>query len=95
MLKLLMVDVPPILQSPCVNFTNVLRAAFALIDPESIKNAVKSSVSFTLLGSARVKAIRRMLMKLSPYDGGTINNTKAFVKIWALNLMEAQKNCGT
>jgi len=31
---------------PGVNFTNVLRAAFMLIDPESIKNTVNSSVSF-------------------------------------------------
>jgi len=32
------------------------------------KESVKLSVSFTLLGSARVKAVRRTLMKLSP-DG--------------------------
>jgi len=29
-----------------VNFTNILRAAFTLIDPKSIKNTVKSSLSF-------------------------------------------------
>ncbi len=32
--------------SPCVNFINVLRTAFALVDPKSVKNTVKSSVSF-------------------------------------------------
>ncbi len=31
---------------PGVNFTNVLRASFMLIDPKSVKNKVKSSVSF-------------------------------------------------
>jgi len=44
---------------------NVLRAAFTLIDPKSIKNTVKSSVSFMLSESAHVKAVRRTLMKLS------------------------------
>jgi len=33
-----------------VNFTNVLRTAFALVDPESVKNTVKSSVSFYTFG---------------------------------------------
>jgi len=51
--------------TPGVNFTNALLAAFTLVDPESIKNTVKSSVSFMLLGSGRVKAVCRMLMKLS------------------------------
>ncbi len=29
-----------------VNFTNILPTAFTLVDPESVKNTVKSSVSF-------------------------------------------------
>ncbi len=29
-----------------VNFINVLRTAFTLVDPESVKNTVKSSVYF-------------------------------------------------
>jgi hypothetical protein len=50
-----------------VNFTNVLQATFMLVDPKWVKNTGKSSVYlFTLLGSARVKAVHRMLMKLSP-----------------------------
>ncbi len=48
-----------------VNFTNVLRTAFTLIDPESVKNTVKSLL-FTLLGSTSIKAVCRTLMKLSP-----------------------------
>ncbi len=52
--------------TPRVNFTNILFAAFTLIDPKSIKNTVKSSVSLYLLGSARVNAVSRTLMKMSP-----------------------------
>jgi len=33
-----------------VNFTNVLHEAFTLVDPESVKNTVKSSVSFYAFG---------------------------------------------
>ncbi len=36
--------------TPIANFINVLRAAFALVDPESVKNTVKSSVSFNAFG---------------------------------------------
>jgi len=43
---------------PGVNFINVQSTAFMLVDPDSAKNTVKSSVSFTLLGSTRVKAAR-------------------------------------
>ncbi len=45
-----------------VNFTNILRAAFTLVDPESVKNAFKSSVSFYAFGICG----RITLMKLSP-----------------------------
>ncbi len=38
------------LQSSGVNFTNVLRPAFTLVDLESVKNTVKSSVSFYAFG---------------------------------------------
>jgi hypothetical protein len=51
-----------------VNSSTFYGPAFTLQDPESIKNTVKSSVSFSLLGSVRVKAVRRTLMKLSPGD---------------------------
>jgi len=49
-----------------VNFTNVLCAAFTLVDPESVKKIDKLTVFFTLLGSECVIAVRRTLMKLSP-----------------------------
>ncbi len=49
-----------------VNFINVLYTAFTLVDPESVKNTVKSSVSFDAFGSTCIKALHRTLMKLSP-----------------------------
>jgi len=49
-----------------VNFTNVLCEAFMLVDPESVKKIDNLTVFFTLLESASVKAVYRMLMKLSP-----------------------------
>jgi len=33
-----------------VNFINILRTAFTLVDPKSIKNTVKSKVSFYAFG---------------------------------------------
>ncbi len=41
-----------------------------LVDPKSVKKIDNLTVFFTLLGSVSVKAVRRMLMKLSP-DVGT------------------------
>jgi len=61
-----------------VNFTNVLRTAFMILDPKSVKNTVMSSVSFMLLGSARVKALRRTLMKLSPDNVFILHLAKYF-----------------
>ncbi len=49
-----------------VNFINILRAAFMHADPESVKKIDNLTVFFTLLGSARVKVVCRMLIKLSP-----------------------------
>jgi hypothetical protein len=46
-------------------FTNVLLAAFTPADPESAKKTNNLTVFFTLLGSARVKAAQRALMKLT------------------------------
>ena len=50
---------------PCVNFTNILQAAFTRI-PQKCKKAVKLSSFIALLGSARLKAACRMLVKLTP-----------------------------
>jgi hypothetical protein len=54
------------MESSGVNFINILQAAFMHPDPKSVKKIVQLSVFFTLLGSARVKAARRTLMKLTP-----------------------------
>ena len=51
---------------PGFDFINVLREAFTLVDPKSVKKIDNLTVFFTLLGSLRVKAVRRTLMKLSP-----------------------------
>jgi len=42
--------------TPGVNFTNILRTAFMLVDPKSVKNAVKSSVSFYAFGICERKS---------------------------------------
>ena len=52
--------------TPDVNFINVLRTAFALVDPESVRTQSSHQYLFTLLGSTNVKAVRRTLMKLTP-----------------------------
>ncbi len=56
-------------QPSMVNFINVIQAAFTRADPESTKRQL--SVFFELLGSARVKAAGRTLMKLTPGVHGT------------------------
>jgi len=38
---------------PGANFTNILHKTFTLIDPKSIKNTFKSSVSFYAFGDMR------------------------------------------
>ncbi len=53
--------------TPGVNFNNLLQAAFAHLYPKNIKNTVKSPVTFYAFGICEsVKAVRIMLMKLSP-----------------------------
>ncbi len=51
---------------PGVNFTNILPAAFMLVEPKGIKKIDSLSVYFMLSGFAHVKAVHRTLMKLSP-----------------------------
>ncbi len=55
-----------------VNFTIVLRTAFALVDPERVRTQSSCQYLFTLLGSTMVKALHRMLMKSTP--GGNFIN---------------------
>ena len=59
------------------NFTNVLRAALMLVDPESVKKFDNLPVFFTPLGSAYVKAVGRGLMKLTP---GILCYNKGFLR---------------
>jgi len=49
-----------------VDFTNVLREAFMLVDPKSIKNIDNLTVIFMHLGLACIKDAYKTLMKLSP-----------------------------
>jgi len=59
-------DIIMVILTSGVNFINVLHTAFTLVDPISVKNTVKSSVSFYTFGISSVKAVHRTLMKLSP-----------------------------
>jgi len=49
-----------------VSFINVLRAAFAQVDPKSVKRYWGFDWILMLLGSMTTKAVRRTLMNLSP-----------------------------
>jgi len=53
---------------PEVFFIDILCTAFTLAEPKSAKNTVKLSVFFVLLGSASVKAARKMLVELTPVE---------------------------
>ena len=53
-------------QRPWVNFTNVLQAAFTRADPKSVIKLLNLTVFFALLGSGRVEAAHRTLVKLTP-----------------------------
>ena len=48
-----------------VNFTNILQAVFTRADPKSAEKTVKLSSFFALLGSSRVEAAHRTLVKLT------------------------------
>jgi len=51
---------------PGVNITNVLLAAFMLVDPESVKNTVKSSVSFYAYGICSNKSCTNNIDEIEP-----------------------------
>jgi len=55
---------PP--KGPGVNFTNILHPAFTSADPKSVKIQLSCQYLFSLLGSVRIKAARKMLFKLTP-----------------------------
>jgi len=50
--------------APGVDYTNILCATFTLADPKSAKKTDGLNVFFELLGSARIKALPKMLVKL-------------------------------
>jgi len=52
--------------TPRVNFTNILLEAFTWADPKSAERTGDLTVFFTILGSVRVKAARKMLVKSTP-----------------------------
>jgi len=54
------------LQQTGVNFIKILREAFTHTDSKSIKFQLSCQYLFMLLGSAFVKALQKMLMKLTP-----------------------------
>jgi len=51
---------------PSVNYINVLREAFTLVDCKIVKKIDNLTVIYMHLGSVRKNATRKMLMKLSP-----------------------------
>jgi len=53
--------------TPGVNFTNILRAAFALKDPKSTKRHWWLDCHFALLGSLPVKAFRKHVGEIEPW----------------------------
>ncbi len=67
--------------TPVLNFTDILEATFARLDPESAKNTDKLPVFFTFLGSDQVKAAHKMLMKLTPVLNFTDILLAAFARL--------------
>jgi hypothetical protein len=57
------------LTTPGLNFINVLHTTFRHKDPRSVKKTAKLSIFFTLSGSMSVKAVPKMLDKLTPDKG--------------------------
>jgi len=65
-----------------VNFTNILFEAFTSADHKSVKNAVKLKVFFALLGSAPVKAFRKMLVNFDEQSSLVIRGGHVPEKLW-------------
>ncbi len=58
------------LPAPGLNFINVLHIAFTLVDPKSIKNTVKSSVSFYSFGICGRKGCTQNVDEIQPWKKG-------------------------
>jgi hypothetical protein len=67
-----------------VYFINILRTAFTCADPKSVEKTVKLSIFFTLSGSSSIKAVHRILMKLTP-DPKSAKKTVKFSVFFALS----------
>ncbi len=52
--------------TPGFNFINIARAAFTHKDPKSVKKTDDLTAFLALLGSLRVNAARKTLVKLTP-----------------------------
>ncbi len=55
---------------PRINFINVLSTTYTPADPKRVKRHWWLNSIFTLSGCTSIKAVRRMLMKLSPRENG-------------------------
>jgi len=53
-------------KKPGLDFINDLRTAFTPVVPQSVRTQSSRQYLFTLLGPTSVKAVRRMLKKLTP-----------------------------
>jgi len=56
----------PVFFNVLCNFINVPRTAFMPVAPQSVRTKSSCQYLFTLLGPTSIKAVRRMLMKLTP-----------------------------
>jgi hypothetical protein len=59
--------------TPDVNIINILLVAFKCEDPKSVKIQSSCHYLFVLLGSASIKANRKMLVKLTPDDAQLVH----------------------
>ena len=68
-----------------VNFTNILQAAFMHKDPKSKKMTIKLCSFIALLGSVRIKAARKMLVKLTQRRQNKLNQVHhqtILISVW-------------
>jgi len=80
---------------PRVNFINVLRAAFAPVDPKSVKRYWQLDWILTLLGATGVKAVRKYVGEIDPQSQFHKRSTSSFCarrsqkckKGWQLNCL--------
>jgi len=58
----------PVWSTSGVNFINILRTAFAPVDPKSVKRYWQLDWILTLLGATGVKAVRKYVDEIEPRD---------------------------